>query len=97
MDMIPWYPGMLSDYPKTKPAPVMYETTRDVGIVDAFNWLGRDVAKGEKFYKFTGNAYSAVDTDNEVTLSEYGPNSYPFFGFPKDAVKVYVPEVPNES
>jgi hypothetical protein len=70
-----------------------YEVTRyvrkdgDVLAPEPYNHAPRSFSKGEIVYKFTGPTYGCLDADNEVAISEHGSLAYPFYGFPRDAVK----------
>lgn len=61
-----------------------YVVTRNVSKDEEHNYAGRDVTKGEEFYRFFGATYGCVDTYNGVPLSEVD-GEYPFFEFPVDA------------
>lgn len=83
--------------PGVTPAPVqqgevMLRVTRDVGIDEPFNWLGRAVKEGEILYKFTGGQYYVTHPRPVIIVSEHGSKVYPYCDFPADAVEPYEPE-----
>lgn len=59
--------------------------TRPVSKGEPHNFLHRDVAVGEVFYKFTGATYGCIDYSGGVALSE-ASDANPFFEFPVDAI-----------
>jgi hypothetical protein len=67
----------------------MVIVTRDVSKEDPHNYCGRDVVKGELFYTFISPTYGCVDSYNGIALSAEGVDIYPFFEFPRDAVRIY--------
>jgi hypothetical protein len=64
-----------------------YRVTRDVSRDEPHNYLGRDVVKGEVFYRAAHPAYGCIDTDNGLALTEKPDGDYPFFEFPLNAVE----------
>ena len=62
--------------------------TRPVGRDERYNFLGRAVAAGERFFVCTRPTYGSVDTDHGIALTEQADGGYPFFEFPLSAVVV---------
>lgn len=61
--------------------------TRAVSKREANNFLGRAVSEGEQFYVFEGPTFGSCDTNNGIALSERGASEYPFFEFPRNAIR----------
>lgn len=60
--------------------------SRAVAATEPHNYLKRDVAVGEVFYRCIEPAYGVVDTRSGVALTESPDGGYPFFEFPADAI-----------
>lgn len=58
----------------------------DVSMRERHNALGRDVAKGETLYLFTGATYGCIDDEYGVAISE-NPGEGPFYEFPRYALR----------
>jgi len=78
-------PKFLAEYPQ------MYIVTHTLMEDDPDNFAGRMVFRGEVFYKFTGNTYDSEPQSGRVNLSSAGPMTYPFFEFPLQALRAYIP------
>jgi hypothetical protein len=67
-----------------------YLVIRDVPVSDKHNYAGKDVPAGTVLYGFHEPTYGAVDTGEGIALSER-PDEYPFFEFPRDAIREIPP------
>lgn len=61
--------------------------TRHVRIDDPYNFSGRDVAEGEVLYRFMKATYGCIDYEGGIPATWDENGDYPFFEFPRDAVR----------
>lgn len=59
--------------------------TRNVSKDDPGNYTGRDVAKGEILYAFSGHTYGCIESPNWAVSEK--PGEHPFYEFPFDAIE----------